>query len=73
MKNKFLKFSTVFLASTILLQPLTMSSAQVKSATTEKIMTNKRKKSILSIKKHGLKQLMKCQIVILKTHQLNKN
>ncbi|CCI59713.1 putative uncharacterized protein [Staphylococcus equorum subsp. equorum Mu2] len=36
MKNKFLKFSTVFLASTILLQPLTMSSAQVKSATTEK-------------------------------------
>ncbi|MGW7925063.1 hypothetical protein [Staphylococcus xylosus] len=73
MENKFLKYSTVFLASTILLQPLTMSSAQVKAATTEKNNDQQKKKNILSIKKLGSKQLMKCQIVILKTHQLNKN
>ncbi|MDG4989168.1 MULTISPECIES: hypothetical protein [Bacilli] len=57
MENKFLKFSTVFLASTILLQPLTMSSAQVKAATTEKINDQKEKEEYIKYKEAWIKAI----------------
>ncbi|MDW8570539.1 hypothetical protein AABD40_12540 [Staphylococcus shinii] len=57
MKNKFLKFSTVFLASTILLQPLTMSSAQVKAATTEKNNDQQAKEEYIKYKEAWIKAI----------------
>ncbi|MGW7976818.1 hypothetical protein BU116_06565 [Staphylococcus xylosus] len=57
MKNKFLKFSTVFLASTILLQPLTMSSAQVKAATTEKNNDQQEKEEYIKYKEAWIKAI----------------
>lgn len=57
LKNKFLKFSTVFLASTILLQPLTMSSAQVKAATTEKNNDQQAKEEYIKYKEAWIKAI----------------
>ncbi|MGW7943466.1 hypothetical protein [Staphylococcus xylosus] len=57
MENKFLKYSTVFLASTILLQPLTMSSAQVKAATTEKNNDQQKKEEYIKYKEAWIKAI----------------